>query len=81
MQHSRKIVYFGNIQHVPEPIRENYAEGTFRLAIDWMRSWKLRVIDTYLRGDCCPGAQHSVEETVRQYNERYGFPLPERVPE
>ncbi len=68
-----KIVYFGNIQHVPEHIRQQYPEGTFRLAIDWMKSGKLCVINRYMRGDCSPKAQQSLEETVRQYNEWYGF--------
>lgn len=74
-----EIVYFGNWQHVPEKIRENNAEGTFRLAIDWNKSWKLSVVDTYIRGACSDAARCCLEETVQQYNGRYGFVIEEET--
>lgn len=74
-----EIVYFGNWQHVPEKIRERTAEGTFRLAIDWNKSWKLSVVDMYVRGSCSGEARRCLEETVREYNGRYGFVIEEET--
>ncbi|MDP3639773.1 MAG: hypothetical protein Q8R53_01045 [Nanoarchaeota archaeon] len=74
-----EIVYFGNLQHVPRQIREKYAEGTFRLAIDWMKSGKLSIVNLYLWRSCPGEARYSLEETVRLYNEQYGFSLSEPI--
>ena len=70
-QSSGQIMYFGNYQFVPSEIRDKFPEGAFIIALN-IKEAKERIIScTSFHGEQI--AYKNLEETIRIYNERYGF--------
>ncbi len=68
-----QIVYFGNCQDVPKQILETYCEGTLRVAFDNNASYKMRIINLFLKNECDKEAMRNLEDSIDKYNTLYGF--------
>jgi len=68
-----EIIVFGNIQDLPRKISDNYPSHFFRVAADFFKTWKKRIIDYSTPRHATKEAGIILEETVREYNHRYGF--------
>lgn len=68
-----EIKYFENIQNVPWGIVNKYSAGTFRIAIDTPNTWKLKIINTYLKEGTAKEATENLEQSVELYNKQYGY--------
>ena len=65
-----EIKYFGNYQDVPNDIRTKYLVGTFRIAIDVGRTWKLEIIETHITTHLpiSETARRAIQKSVEMYN-------------
>jgi len=80
-ENTGEIIYFGNIQNVPDPIVDNCADGIFRVA--WcMESNKYLIIETCLdlwkhewseEIKISEDAKNILEQSVNEFNKKYGF--------
>lgn len=67
-----EIKYFGNLGEVPKDIPKKFQRHSFRLAMD-CKEEKEKIV-TYSNPKIATAvAQITLAETVRQYNEKYGF--------
>lgn len=69
-----EIKFFGNIQNVPEAIKQKFQPGNLRLVHDTRDSCKYRIIKCYLN-EATKTAKSNLEETIKIYNKKYGFQL------
>jgi hypothetical protein len=67
---SGDIKCFGNFQDVPEEIRSQYPLGTFRIAIDSARQYRLEIVETQLQENCpiSETARQAIQRSVEMYN-------------
>ncbi len=68
-----EIKYFENIQNVPWWIANKYTEGTFRIAIDTLNTWKPKIVNTFLKDGTSEEATRNLEQSVELYNKQYGY--------
>lgn len=67
-----KLIYFGNIQHVPKNIAIKYSRHCFRVAMDIFNS-KMHIVDFKAPDEASEKAKKTLEETVKEFNKKYGF--------
>ena len=81
-----EILFFTNHPYwkLPDKIKRNWRypeEGTFRIAVDIRigplieGTGKKRIVDIRIPGSIPDEAKYNIEETVRIYNEQYGFEI------
>jgi hypothetical protein len=76
-QDTGEIIAFGNIQDLSREIVEKYPSHFFRVAADFFKSWKKRIVDYSAPKYVSAEARSILEETVAEYNRRHGFEPPE----
>ena len=88
-QKSGEIQYFGNIQSVPQEIKQHYVRGIFRVAADIKKMFSesieerkklsfennINIVNKHFDQKISKRAEQNLEETVRIYNETYGFQI------
>jgi len=74
------IEYFGNVQSVPEEIKERCYEGTFILALQLPAEiikakgkGRARIVETHLPSKAPELAKQNIRLSEREYNEQYAF--------
>ncbi|MBU2589626.1 MAG: hypothetical protein KKF52_00990 [Nanoarchaeota archaeon] len=67
-----EIIYFGNIQSVPKDIVNNYEQHYFRVALDLWKD-KTYIVNFKAPTEASKKAKQTLEETVKEFNSKYGF--------
>lgn len=67
-----EIKFFGNIQNVPENIKQKFQSGYLLLALDIKNSWRYKIIKCFL-DEATKKAKSNMADTIKLYNKEYGF--------
>jgi hypothetical protein len=68
-----EIKYFGNVQDVPQEIKEHFNAGTFRVAMDVPNTVKNRIVEFMTDAPLTENAKRMIDLSIAEYNQVYGF--------